>query len=168
VLGYVSTSYGARPLQDVCAEIERWYAWYAVDGIFLDEAAAEAAQLAYFRSVSHGIRSSQAARVVALNPGTQPAEEYMDLCDIVVNYEGTWAGYRTVYSDNPAWVGQYAAARFWHIVHDCPTPIQAATILELAQRRNAGWVFFTDAGGANPYSRLPAANHWAAQLHHSN
>jgi hypothetical protein len=37
VIGYVFTSYGARPLADVKAEIDKYYSWYSVDGIFFDE-----------------------------------------------------------------------------------------------------------------------------------
>src|SRR5690242_1806579 len=39
LLGYVSTRYASRPRAEVEGEIERYFGWYGVDGIFLDEAA---------------------------------------------------------------------------------------------------------------------------------
>ena len=37
VIGYVSTAYTARGTNVVMADIDRYFSWYAVDGIFLDE-----------------------------------------------------------------------------------------------------------------------------------
>lgn len=39
VIGYVHTSYGARPVDEVLSEVDAYYAWYNVDGIYFDEAA---------------------------------------------------------------------------------------------------------------------------------
>ena len=41
VLGYVTTAYLERPLDDCAAEAERYRAWYGVHGIFWDEVPAE-------------------------------------------------------------------------------------------------------------------------------
>src|SRR6185436_19440286 len=37
VIGYVSTSYAARDTNAVRTDIDRYYSFYAMDGIFLDE-----------------------------------------------------------------------------------------------------------------------------------
>ena len=36
VIGYVSTSYATRGTNAVLTDIDRYFSWYAVDGIFLD------------------------------------------------------------------------------------------------------------------------------------
>ena len=53
VLGYVHTTYGARPAADVMADIDRYTSWYGVDGIFLDEAAHDvAASCGYYAALA--------------------------------------------------------------------------------------------------------------------
>ena len=37
VIGYVSTDYATRPLAATLSDIAKYYRWYRVDGIFLDE-----------------------------------------------------------------------------------------------------------------------------------
>ena len=43
IIGYIHTSYGARAIADVEADIDTWYSFYpAIDGIFSDETATDA------------------------------------------------------------------------------------------------------------------------------
>ena len=44
MLGYVATTFGARPAADVEADAARYRDWYGVDGIFLDEVADDTRQ----------------------------------------------------------------------------------------------------------------------------
>ena len=73
VLGYVPTAWGARPAADVEADIERYRGWYGVDGIFLDEAAADPASLPYYAA----LRRALAGRFLVLNPGIVPARQLL-------------------------------------------------------------------------------------------
>ena len=83
MLGYVATTFGARPATSVTANIARYREWYGVDGIFLDEVAHDVVHLPYYVALRRAIGD-----VVVLNPGTVPARGYFALADVVVTYEG--------------------------------------------------------------------------------
>ena len=98
LLGFVSTHYadGSRSLATVKAEIDAYYSWYPVTGIFLDEMPSEAdmldvvggvlvhdrlwnTKMAYYREIYQYIKSKGSAantRVVG-NPGTRTVEEFL-------------------------------------------------------------------------------------------
>jgi hypothetical protein len=144
--------------------VERWYAWYEVDGIFVDLVSTTAQQVDDCQALFTNVKQrTGGAGLVILNPGTQTLEAYMSVCDILVNSESTWPTYRDRYAA-PAWVDGYAADRFWHLVHDCPTAGEMHKALRLARTRNAGWIYVTDWTGANAYERLPAGRYWASEL----
>ena len=58
VVCYVHTSYARRPSEQVQREIERAFAWYAVDGIFLDEVSSGRAELPYYLRCRAFIKSA--------------------------------------------------------------------------------------------------------------
>ena len=87
VLGYIATTWGARPAAEVSDEIDRYRDWYHVDGVFLDEAASDEAQLTHYHALIHHARA-EGARFIVLNPGLVPARGYFDLADVVVTFEG--------------------------------------------------------------------------------
>ncbi|KKU11987.1 MAG: hypothetical protein UX17_C0062G0008, partial [Parcubacteria group bacterium GW2011_GWC2_45_7] len=71
IIGYVYTSYGARPLTQVKADINKYYQWYNVDGIFLDEMSNDPATLSYYRNLYVYIHNKGGASrsLVVGNPG---------------------------------------------------------------------------------------------------
>ncbi|HPU53168.1 MAG TPA: spherulation-specific family 4 protein [Burkholderiaceae bacterium] len=96
LLGFVSTHYGARPIATVKAEIDAYYRWYPVTGIFLDEMPSEAdmldvvggvlvhalqwdATMAYYREIYQYIKTKDSAERVRVvgNPGTRTVEEFL-------------------------------------------------------------------------------------------
>ena len=83
VMGYVHTSYGARSLSTVKAEILKYLQWYDVNDIFLDEAATTTDQLAYYQNLATYIHNRSG--IVMLNHGTVPAEQYVNVGDIRSN-----------------------------------------------------------------------------------
>jgi hypothetical protein len=93
LLGFTFTQYGQRPIADVFADIDKYYAWYPVTGIFIDEMPSEvqmadlsrrAFYLDYYSRVYAYIQSKTGAfpekpsgtRVVA-NPGTRTEEIFL-------------------------------------------------------------------------------------------
>ncbi len=151
VLGYVPTTYGSRPLAAVLADVGRYLAWYGVDGIFFDEASADGALLPYYRAASRQARGDS-GRVVVLNPGVPPAAGYFDVADVVVTFEGTYAGYASAMAATPDWLRRIAPDRVAHLVYDATR----AEALDAVADATAGYVYVTSGAMPNPWRSLPA------------
>lgn len=153
-IGYVATTYGARPIADVIAEAQRLYAQYPgkFKGIFLDEGASSGFD-AYYTQIKAAVKALGSTNLVVLNPGTDVPESYMNLCDIVMNAETTAAKYLTRVF--PTWTKNYPSGRFWHVVHDCPAD-QMPAVVDKIKANGAGLCLVTD--GA--YSLMPT--YWTA------
>jgi Spherulation-specific family 4 len=153
VLGYANTSFGARPAAAVEQDVRNYKAWYGVTSILLDQAAADAAKLGYYRQLAGFIRSVDPGGAVWLNPGIYPDQRYMAIASVVMAFEGPYSSYSRLRV--PAWVGRYPAAKFAHTIYATPGS-RLASAISLARSRHAGWVFVTDRSGANPYDGLPS------------
>src|SRR5205085_1634652 len=78
VLGYVSTKYGGRPVEDVRGDVERWVHFYpSIQGIFFDEQASGEGVLPYYANLYEYVRKERGLSLVVTNPGTECAEEYL-------------------------------------------------------------------------------------------
>lgn len=54
----VYTSYGARGLTAIKAEIDKYYQWYGVDGIFFDEVYyADCAKVSYYQNLYNHVKA---------------------------------------------------------------------------------------------------------------
>ena len=151
--GYVDSDYGRRPVVDVAADVAAYLQRYQVSGVFLDQVSAGLADLDLYAQYVLAARSSGASFVV-LNPGTHPHPGYVDLANLTVTFEGSWAAYQALAV--PDWVHDRPARRLCHLIHSVPPGAFDAT-LDLAARRNAGTVFISDGRGANPWDHYPAA-----------
>ena len=162
-LGYVHTSYAKRDLAEVKAEVDRYYEWYGVSGIFFDEVSNTKPEIAYYAKCRDMTRAHGRKAMVVLNPGTQTDEGYMAVCDILVNFESKMPAYETEYSA-PAWVTKYPASRFWHMVLEVPTDEEMRKVVAQTKERHAGWVFITTLGDPNPYDKIPEEPYWSDML----
>ena len=62
VYGYVYTSYVARRLSAVKSDIDKYYNWYNVDGIFLDEAEyRDCTDHSYYKNLYNHVKAKSAA-----------------------------------------------------------------------------------------------------------
>jgi len=133
VYGYVYTSYGSRSwsgTRGVKADIDKYYQWYGVDGIFLDEAEyRDCSDETYYQTIYEHIRkkdslypdnppdgevttttadgkvvSSPRKNYVVQNPGTQTQECYFKRADIMVNFEGRYSTYASSSYEDPSWM----------------------------------------------------------------
>jgi excisionase family DNA binding protein len=154
VLGYVYTDYGRRPSAVVKSDIDKYYSWYGVDGIFFDQASTDCTQARSYYKDLYGYVNDQGGRVV-LNPGTQTNECYLAVADIVVNFEGTYANYASESYSQPEWIKKYPATRFWHLVHTAATKADMQDAVRLSRERNAGFVYVTPDTLPNPWDTLP-------------
>jgi hypothetical protein len=152
VIGYVYTSYGTRSSADVLAEIATYMAWYGVDGIFLDEVSSDAELVPHYRQFTDAVRREQSLAV--LNPGTYPAEEYMQIADVVLTFEGGFEAYRAL--KVPAWVWSYDPSRFWHVVYGVSSGTRMRSALRWSQSRNVGHMYVTNDRLDNPWDTLPS------------
>jgi hypothetical protein len=152
VAGYVDTNYGQRWALEALADLGRYLDWYKVAGVFFDRAAAAAEHIDYYADLTRRARQ-MGAQVVAFNHGAHPAEAYAEHADLLGTFEGPWAAYLELAV--PRWARARPAGQFCHLLHSVP-PESFRDAFWLAARRNAGGVYVTDRGGANPWSRLPA------------
>lgn len=160
-LGYVATNYGRRSLASVRSEIQRYFNWYGVNGIFLDEAATSCTKKSYYLRLYTYIKRLKPGAYVVLNPGIDPGECYMKAADIVVNFEDSFSAYQD-WTPAP-WVYKYAPQRFWHLVIGADQ-LQMVEAMRLSKGRHAGWVYVTPDDLPNPWDSLPADPYWTEEL----
>lgn len=152
VAGYVDTDYGRRLRHSAVAEIARYVEWFEVDAVFFDQVATGAEHIGHYAELCRCARS-MGLQTVMFNHGTHPVEEYAELADILGTFEGPWHAYLGLAI--PRWTRSLPPARFCHVVYAVP-PDRLGEARLLASRRRAGNAYLTDAGGGNPYDRLPA------------
>ena len=101
ILGYVSTSYGNRASADVINDINNWYNWYTIDGIFFDEQPGLWNSL--YSTYCSTARGRSATALCVGNPGTdyQLSETYYNWMNVVVIWENAVTGFNTY--TPPSW-----------------------------------------------------------------
>jgi hypothetical protein len=156
VLGYVPTFNGARSEAAVEADINRYIAFYAIDGIFLDQQTTDLAHVGYYADLYNYIKTQNPAYRVIANPGTNTQEAYLSTptADALVTFEDFGSNYPGYVPD--AWTSHYSPDHFAHLLHTVPSAATMAADLKLAAQRNAGLVYVTDDTLANPYDTLPS------------
>ena len=79
VLGYVHTSWGTISNSTVEKEVDDYYNWYGVNGIFFDEASTDSSYIGYYQSLYNYVKQKNKTSLynyVVINPGTVPNEGY--------------------------------------------------------------------------------------------
>lgn len=161
VLGYVYTKYSARSTRTVRAEIDKYYVWYGVDGIFFDEASNNCAKVSYYQRLYNYVKQRGAQNLVVLNPGTNTEECYVNASDILITFEDDFAAYAT-WSPS-GWEANYPESRFWHLVLSTSYADMPQAIA-LSKARHAGWVYVTSDTLPNPWDTLPSDPYWSDEL----
>lgn len=158
LLGYVYTSYGARPLAQVLADMDQWLAWYPLDGFFVDEMANQPGQFeSYYRAIFQHARALVPHAAVVGNPGTSTSPSYLQWQNQLVStavclYEGG-SGFAAWHSE--AWVKTYPRQKFYALPYATPAAGWQAAV-DHAFAENCGWVYVTDDVLPNPWDTLPA------------
>ncbi len=161
VLGYVATGYSRRSATIVKQEIQRYFAWYGVNGIFLDEASTSCLRQPYYLDLYRFIKKLRPGARVVINPGTNTAECYMKAADIIVNFEDDYSAYESWMPST--WVYKYPAVRFWHLVIGADQS-QMVQAVQFSKARNAGWVYITLDNLPNPWDSLPGEPYWTEEI----
>jgi hypothetical protein len=87
VIGYATTSYAGRSEGEVKDEIDRYYDWYDLDGVFLDEVSTS--DHGYYKDLRDYAEDPEGSQTVILNPGAPVPEFYEDAGDIIIVYENS-------------------------------------------------------------------------------
>jgi hypothetical protein len=156
MLGYVFSREGSRPAAQVRADIDRWFKWYPVAGIFIDDASSRCSKVGYYSQLVKYVKSKNSNALVAMYWGNNLPECYFaspDAPDIAVNFESSFNTYLNWKPD--PWTSKYPAHRFWHWIHTAVGSAKLATALTLSATRRAGWVFVTSDKPADPWDTLP-------------
>ena len=147
VLGYVTTSYGKRPIADVQADIERWRKFYPrTHGTFFDEMIYEDTDAAAGHQVKlNRYAHEQGYWPTVANPGTDTPGRYFaaDAADVVVIHEAdSWPTEAKLKGDYFGGYSDYPPFTRAVLVHSLakfdPQPLQMV-------RRYARWVYLTEA-----------------------
>ena len=165
VIGYVSTSYAARDTNTVKADIDRYFGFYSVDGIFLDEMTNDAntSHLNYYASLYQYIQKQGTNLLVVGNPGINTQEGYLTrpAADVLATFESN-TGYPALVVDG--WVTNHLARQFSHLPYNVPSAAAMTNYINLAASRNAGWIYVTDDALPNPWDTLPA--YWTNEVNY--
>jgi hypothetical protein len=155
LVGYVSTRYGKRPLQEVKDDVDRWLRLYpSVRGIFFDEQASGADAVGHYAALYAHARKDRGRSPVVTNPGTvcdagylkQPATDVACLFEAAKGFDAFGP---------PAWAERYPPARFAALAHGVADAGEMEKDVRAAVRKRIGYLYVTDGGGANPWDRLP-------------
>jgi hypothetical protein len=154
-LGYVYTNYGYRSLAAVKRDIARYFSWYPIDGIFLDEMATSAtkANLKYYAAIRDYIRGLYPAAIIVANPGTSFDSAFATnkTADIFIDEEDTQANVNA--TPQASWTQSFPASMFAEIAVQS---INDATVVTALSARNLAWVYSTTLPlNPNPYAALP-------------
>jgi len=163
VIGYIYSSYAARPLAQVKTDVDRYDGFYTIDGFFIDEVTndSDAAHLAYYSELYEYIKSKSGAYLVVGNPGINTLSNYLTrpTFDALVTFENN-TGYPAYRPD--AWTQKQPATAFSHLCYDVTNAVTMTNYVQLAVKRNAGYVYVTDDRGNNPWDTL--ASYWNAEV----
>jgi hypothetical protein len=149
VIGYVHTSYGARAIGDVEAEIDTWKSFYpSITGIFFDEMAYQTADfVSYYQSLSSYAGTKGFTYTVG-NPGAATRAEYVGTVNTILVYES--AG---VPSSLPSWYANYPRSNFGVIPYAVPS-VDTTFINNF--KSTIGYMYMTDDNLPNPWDTLPS------------
>ncbi len=162
VIGYVSTSYGARPLNEAKEDIDRWISFYSgIQGIFFDEQASLANQIDYYAELYNYARKERGLSLVINNPGTTCAEDYLaqPAADVVCLIEST-KDFDEFHP--PAWMSRYKVSQFAGEFPKIDDSGKMKHYVDEMLTKRVGYCYITDGKGENPWSRLP--RYWEAEV----
>jgi hypothetical protein len=158
LLGYVYTSYGARPIATVLSEIDAWFNMYSADGIFVDEMDnTPGAHESYYRAIYTHVQARPMRPFIVGNPGASTTPSYLLLngqpvVSALCIFE-TGTGFTSWTSD--AWTASHARSHFYALPYATPASGWQAAV-DHAFAQNCGFVYVTDDTLPNPWDTLPS------------
>jgi len=165
VLGYVYTKMGQRNLREVLDDIDKYYRWYRVNGIFVDEGDYSCAHVDYYAVIKEYVYRKAADQRVFLNPGRSFEECMMPNADVFMSFETGATAYLETPSSwiIPPFAHRYPRSRFWHVVHSAPSS-QLESIIARSKQLHVGRIWVTSDVLDNPYDTFPEATYYETLL----
>jgi hypothetical protein len=156
LIGYVTLSYGKRPISAVKADVDSWLQVYPdIRGIFFDEQPSNPEGVAFATECFTYARSRIDDPVLVTNPGTRCAPGYASAKDSPVvclfEHEQGFDKYEL-----PDWADRLSADRFAVLLYRVADAELMRQSLRAAIRKRSGYVYITDAKGPMPWYRLPS------------
>ncbi len=149
VIGYVPTTYAARPLAEVEADVAAYASHYPqLDGVMFDEMSNVVGDEPYYAGLS-GFATGLGLDFTVGNPGVGTPESFVDTVDTLFVYEST--GLPDL-RDLDGWLGAHDRENFAMIPHSVGT-LDAGFVS--AALGHVGWVYVTDDILPNPWDTLP-------------
>lgn len=168
VMAYVYTSYGDRPQATVIADVDKYYQWYNIDGIFFDEVENEnCTDVTYYTNLKNNVKGrSTGAKLVILNPGTDIDPCFSNTGDIFAIFESGYASYVN-WTPQYSWEQTDSSGKFWHIIHTA-NQAELKQAVKLSKNRNAGYLWvtseiFVNPNTDNPYDTIPPEPYWSIE-----
>lgn len=161
-IGYVSTQYAKRPIQEAKGDVDRWRRMYPmIGGIFFDEQASDAAQASYYRELFMHARGKIKRAFVASNPGVPCDAAYFESSppDAICVFEHH-KGFESF--SPPAEWGERLRRRCAALPYEASDAEQMRERLRRAAHLRLGHFYATDDNGANPWDRLPV--YWEEEV----
>lgn len=176
ILGYVSTRWAARPLQEVFDDIAIYHNEYNIDGIFIDEASEHAQDFdSYYENIIAYIKEQTKFDMDIYNFGIVPDKIYMinDRDHQVHNaliYEKLDTDWESVVANEPFpdWAKELSTDRFSCIIYNASLGWDyAKEALDAMVKRRCGYIYVThDDNAPNPYDEKPL--YWSEELEYIN
>jgi len=147
VVGYVYTSYAARPITSVIANINSWKQMYKVNGIFFDQMSNVPGYENYYSSLN-SYAASLGYTITIGNPGAAVPASYIGTLDNILIYENVGLPSISYLSS----LG-YQKSDFSSVSYGVPT-IDSSFLS--SSSAYLGYVYVTDQNMPNPYTTLPS------------
>jgi len=157
MVGYVHTSYGARAMADVKADVDVYAEKFPhVIGIFVDETATSSSDLSYYTELYEYIMSFPGYKYTILNPGAVPAAGYSAAATQIVTYEDTASGFAS--SQNPSGASCSNKDAYAVISYSASSASSMESVVQTAISKGYyGWVYATSGTlSGNTYGTLPS------------
>lgn len=155
-IGYVHTSYGKRPLEQVEADVDQWFKWYPhIKGVFFDEQNSSTDKVEYYITAAQYVRNKKSGMLIVSNPGIICAREYFTRPTADVICVGEHGGGAGLTFPAWAWAKESNPERFAFLIYDVKKREQMVDLLRDAMRSGTRYIYVTDAGLQDAWKRLP-------------
>lgn len=150
VIGYVHTSWGARPAGELQSEMGQWKSWYpGVTGIFFDEMANATGQETYYKNLTAYAKSHGFDFTIG-NPGSDSSPTYVGTEDVILIYENSGLPALTALT---GWHTTYGRTNFGVIPYNVAS---LDTSFVQSAKPYVGYIYLQSDSLPNPWDSVPS------------